>query len=180
MTKRLFYSLLVVYIFGGCTSDLANQMKKFSGSSISFDLSLTQIQRDSLDTQYRIGSEAAVRFVVLYDSTECSSCRVNTLDQFEDIHKLMDRRGERVTPIIIFSPASEQLRELKRDLQLRELAIPVYIDSCHLFGKINPQIPADRRLHAFLLNRNNEVVLIGNPVNNPQLWALYESTAKTL
>lgn len=180
MSRYIFSLVLAICICSGCTSDLENQMKKFSGSRVAFDITLTRYFGDSLDMQYRMTADSTIKFVVLYDSTECSSCRVNTLGQYEDIRALSNERGEKVTPIIIFSPAMGQTGELKKELRLHELSFPIYIDSCRNFNKINTQIPVDRRLHAFLLNRNNEVVLIGNPVNNPQLWTLYEDTVKTL
>ena len=32
------------------------------------------------------------------------------------------------------------------------------------------------RFQTFLLNQNNEVILIGNPIDNKYLWNLYKQT----
>ena len=162
----------------GCTPDLTHQMQNFLGRKILFDVKFTM--SNMFDVQSRIKSDSIIKFVVLYDSTECSSCRVNRLEQYNDISDLTDRYGVRVSPIIIFSPATAQMSELKRELRLQKLSFPIYIDSNHTFERINPCIPVDRRLHAFLLNRDNEVVLIGDPINNPALWDLYAKTINEL
>lgn len=163
----------------GCTPDLTHQMQKFIGRKILFDVKFTDTS-DMFDAQSRIKSDSIIKFVVLYDSTECSSCRVNRLEQYNVISDLTDRYGVRVSPIIIFSPAYAQMSELKRELSLQKLRFPIYIDSDHTFERINPCIPVDRRLHAFLLDRDNEVVLIGDPINNPVLWDLYAKTISEL
>lgn len=45
----------------------------------------------------------------------------------------------------------------------------VFIDKQYLFRKTNPQIPNERMYHTFLLDPNNNVVLVGNPLFNPKL-----------
>lgn len=178
MIKHIFLPILLLVCMG-CTPNLTRQMQDFMGKKISFDVKFTDTS-DMFDAQSRIKSDSIIKFVVLYDSTECSSCRVNRLEQYNDISDLTDRYGVRVSPIIIFSPATAQMSELKRELRLQKLSFPIYIDSDHTFERINPCIPVDRRLHAFLLNRDNEVVLIGDPINNPALWDLYAKTINEL
>ncbi|MDR3093410.1 MAG: hypothetical protein LBU62_02055, partial [Bacteroidales bacterium] len=51
---------------------------------------------------------------------------------------------------------------------------PVYIDKESFFHKKNPNIPSDERMHTFLLDENNKVVLVGSPIRNEMLWELYK------
>lgn len=178
MIKHIFLPILLLACMG-CTRGLTHQMQDFMGQKISFDAKLAHTP-DIFDAQSRIKSDSVIKFVILYDSMECSSCRVNRLEHYNDISDLTDRYGIRVSPIIIFSPATAQMSELQKGLRLQKLSFPIYIDSDHTFERINPCIPVDRRLHAFLLNRDNEVVLIGDPINNPALWDLYVKTINEL
>lgn len=180
MMKQLSFSAFIVIMCLGCTPNIMDQIKDLSGRKISFDFPLTWALRDSMSTGYRIRPDSGVKFIVLYDSTECSSCRVNMLNRYDDIFSLSKNEGANFVPIIIFSPAVKQIRDLKYDLKSSDFSYPIYIDSCHNFCKINSYIPSDSRLHAFLLNQNDEIVLVGNPINNPTLWKLYENTIRSL
>lgn len=176
---RCVYLLITLLTCMGCTPNLTRQMQDFMGKKISFDVKLA-CTSDMHDVQSSTKFDSIIKFVVLYDSTECSSCRVSRLEQYNDISDLTDRYGVRVCPIIIFAPAAAQMSALRRELLLQKLLFPVYIDSDHTFERINPYIPVDLRLHAFLLDRDNEVVLIGDPINNPVLWDLYAKTINEL
>lgn len=180
MRRCLPFFILVLFVCFSCSSDLVNQVRKISGSKISFDLTLTRMLNDSLNKEYRITADSTIKFVVLYDSTECSLCRINMLDQYNDIFDLANKIGAKFAPIIIFSPAARQIRDIKYDLRNSKFTYPIYLDLNHEFCKLNPQIPLDRRFHAFLLNQKNDVVLVGNPLNNPTMWSLYENTIKKL
>lgn len=50
---------------------------------------------------------------------------------------------------------------MKRD----KFDIPVYIDSEDRFNRLN-RFPSDPIFHTFLLDKDNKVAVIGNPVHN--------------
>ena len=41
-------------------------------------------------------------------------------------------------------------------------------------------ILADPRFQSFLLDRNNRIVLIGNPLNGDAMWELFKSTLENM
>jgi len=43
-----------------------------------------------------------------------------------------------------------------------------------MFLKLNKQIPNNKKLHTFLLNSNNDVIFIGNPLENGRIEDLFE------
>ncbi|MBR4264588.1 MAG: DUF1573 domain-containing protein [Bacteroidales bacterium] len=59
--------------------------------------------------------------------------------------------------------------------KLGETSLPIYYDSLNVFCTLN-HLPEDERFHCFLLDENNRVVLIGNPVQNPKIKDLYIRT----
>jgi hypothetical protein len=97
--------------------------------------------------------------------------------------ELVDYRkeiGHRFVPIFLFSPPKDKIDEVSKVIEFNEFDHPVFLDEHQAFPKANPHIPADNRFHTFLIDKNGKVVLVGDPVNNPQLWELYKTTIATL
>ena len=59
---------------------------------------------------------------------------------------------------------------------LTELSHPMYVDSKSVFSKVNPQLPKESLFHIFLLDENNNVILVGNPLFNPKLEKMLRRT----
>lgn len=57
---------------------------------------------------------------------------------------------------------------------------PMYIDRECRFPALNPTLPKDPRLHVFLLDHKNRVVLVGSPIGNKNLWELYKQQIEHL
>lgn len=51
---------------------------------------------------------------------------------------------------------------------------PVYIDTQGVFQQNNPHLSKNKLLHTFLLDENNNVILVGNPVRNLRVKDLYD------
>src|SRR5574344_1324288 len=62
---------------------------------------------------------------------------------------------------------------VKSALNLSQLKHSVYIDTIDVFKQNNPQLPDSRIYHTFLLNKENKVVLIGNPLYNEHVEKLF-------
>lgn len=45
----------------------------------------------------------------------------------------------------------------------------MYIDSTNIFKKENPNIPSEEMFHVFLLDENDSIILVGNPLFNTQI-----------
>ena len=73
-------------------------------------------------------------------------------------------------------PGERGYRSLISELQFSEPPYPVYVDKENLFQTSNPSIPDDSRYHTFLLDRNNRVVLVGNPLASNAMRSLFRKT----
>lgn len=179
--NRSKISLLVIcqLLLCGCSADVATQLKHLSGKQISFDLPLTQVTDEHKISTY-LKNDSILKFVVYCDSTECSACRVSTLARYNDLFYYADISEVEFMPVILFSVSPSQLPELEKSLLYYQFPHPIYIDENNIFSKINPHLPADKRLHSFLLDKNNNVILVGDPTSNHDLWALYKKTINEL
>ena len=56
---------------------------------------------------------------------------------------------------------------------LHNYPFPVYIDPNNTFLKTNPFIPEDRRFRSFMIDREGNVIFVGDPTTSPKLRYLY-------
>ena len=119
-----------------------------------------------------------IKLIVYYASEGCVSCNVNHLDNWEDLFRLGPRNL--FSPIIIFSPNAEQYETLINSLKLQGFHFPIYIDKNNIFQQLNKKLPADTRYHIFLLDKWNNVILVGNPLSGDAMWNLFKSTLENM
>ena len=50
---------------------------------------------------------------------------------------------------------------------------PILLDTLGEFEKLNPHLPKNHLLHTFLLDENNRVVLVGNPLRNKKIEEMF-------
>lgn len=79
--------------------------------------------------------------------------------------------GKRVDFLFYFQPKSE--KDLFYLLKRNNFRHVIYLDKEGQLAKLN-NLPDDINYRCYLLNRNNEIVLVGNPIVNPQIWQLYK------
>ena len=72
--------------------------------------------------------------------------------------------------LFFFQPKDNQ--ELRRILKIDNFSLPVCIDTKDRFNKLN-HFPSDMMFQTFLLDKDNKVVVIGNPIHNLKVRDLY-------
>ena len=157
-------------------SNLQASMEEFVGKELFLPEDL-RLCADSVDN-----SEIHNKLIVWFDSTECGSCRMNRLYEWNDdpvVHYAQGLKGK-FDVILIFSPKKQDARSLKFTLEGYDVSFPVIIDENGDFLRLNPHLPEDKRLHSFLLDKDNKVVLVGNPLGNEKLWELYKDQIRQL
>ena len=50
----------------------------------------------------------------------------------------------------------------------------ILLDTKGEFLQNNPTIPKSQKYHTFMVDENNKVVLVGNPMGNEKMWELYK------
>ena len=71
----------------------------------------------------------------------------------------------------------KNIKHIKILLEADNFNYPVYIDSTDTFNKLN-QFPQQEGFQTFLLNKESEIVLIGNPNNSQKIRELYLKTIR--
>ena len=71
--------------------------------------------------------------------------------------------------VFIITPDRKSKETLRS--KYREKLIPqtIFVDTANVFMKANANIPSESMFHTFLLDENNKVVLVGNPMLNNKI-----------
>jgi len=169
-----------LFILCSCTNNrLVKDVERFKGQEIIIpaDLDAVWNGRDTILTGF---TEAPIKLVVWYDSLGCTSCEANKMHVWDNIANYADSLSQWFNIVYLFSPKREDLYHVRAVLKREKFDYQVFIDKDATFVKQNSKLPKNRQLHSFLLDKNNKVVLVGNPLHNPTLWMLYKTTIQKM
>lgn len=110
--------------------------------------------------------------VLLYtDSVGCTTCKLQLYKWKSLIEEANSLMVHQISFLFYFHPKNEDtLQDL---LKNSDCKWEVFIDNEDKLNMSN-KLPNDVEYQCFLLNRANKVVLVGNPIMNPNIWNLYK------
>lgn len=107
------------------------------------------------------------------DSSGCVACKAQLPLWSDLINTINSFASNQVDFLFFINP--KFLTDAQITIQHSSFCFPVCIDISDSLNKLN-HFPSDSRFHCFLLDENNKVILIGNPVQNPKIKELYLRT----
>lgn len=146
-------------------------VKEWKGKKIIFpkDLQFTILETDSIcsvdfNKQYKI--------LMYIDSIGCTSCKLKIEKWMEFIKEFKPIIGDKIEYLFIFHPQKTGVKSLKAELYTNNFLTPVCFDLKDELNKIN-NFPQSFDFQTFLLDKENRVLVVGNPVNNTAIRELY-------
>ena len=122
---------------------------------------------DTVD--YRI-PEAEYKVLVYVDSIGCTSCKLQ-LPKWKEFIAYVDSVSGGQVPFLFFFQSKDN-KELRYILKRDNFRLPECVDSQNEFGKLN-RFPSELMFQTFLLDKDNRVKVIGNPIHNLSVKELY-------
>ena len=171
--QKLIYSLIFILFLGSCSKSKKDQLSCFVsewiGKEILYpnNLAFTLWGQDTVETAF---SRAPYKIVSYVDSVGCTSCKLQIFAWKAFISELNLRFQDKVPVFLFFHPVKTE--EITFILKRDKFNYPVCIDKDDAFNKLN-HFTAEMAFQTFLLDRDNKVVAIGNPIHNPQIKELY-------
>ena len=178
MNKYLPLCLLLSLLLSGCgkqsISAIIEKMGKYP-VQMSLDR-MVFVTPDSIMNQSCETNE--LKMVVFADTTDCSQCYISHLKQWNDLLPLERKYPDLSFCFVIEARKNEvkYLSELLRDCGLYHT---IYIDTAHVLLNENPHLDVPSAFHTFLLDGDNRVVLVGNPLDNPNVENLFMGFLKS-
>jgi hypothetical protein len=171
--KKQLYILLLLSLLTACKENnkekFAQLVQEWQGKEIVFpqDMAFTRFVTEPVD--YRI-PDAEYKVLVYVDSVGCTSCKLQ-LPKWKELIAHVDSATNGNVPFI-FVFQSKDDRELRYILKCDNFDRPVCIDRNNRFNSSN-RFPQDITFQTFLLDKDNKVKVIGNPVHNLAVRDLY-------
>ena len=172
MKDALIVFLCLILLFSckpAVKKDFFHVVTEWEGKKIIYpdDMVFTLWGQDTLDYSLPRVDYTIVSYV---DSVGCMSCKLQLLKWKSFISELDSISQENVPVIFFFHP--KNIEELIYRLKFDKYNLPVCVDVDNRFNKLN-NFPADMTFQTFLLDKNNKVVAIGNPIHNLKVRELY-------
>ena len=178
MKKCLLVILIVLLGLFSCKKDARRIeaeliVKEWVGKEIRFpdNVPCYVSGRDTLPKLCDEGFQKEFKILLYVDSTGCSSCRLNLLEWGQLMKEADSLFQEKVGFLLFFQP--KNMNEMKF-LFIRDwFDYPVFMDINGAINQLN-RFPQSMKYQCFLLDKNNRVLMIGNPVLNLKIWELYK------
>ena len=166
--------ILLLTIFLSACQDKQKEIitllvKEWQGKQILFPENMV-FTRFASDTTNFVIPTSDYKVLVFVDSIGCTSCKLQ-LSRWKEFIRYTDSISQKNIPFLFFFQFDDQW-EIHSLLIRENFDKPICLDRTDSLNQLN-HFPKDIRFQVFLLDKNNKVVVIGNPVHNPNVKELY-------
>ena len=173
---RIFLTLIMcVLLFPSCQESRKEAMlrlvSEWKEKEVKFpEHSVFTVQgKDTVDFEFR---HADYKVVTYIDSVGCTSCKLQR-PRWKELLAEVDSLMEGSVPFLFYFHPKD-MKELRYLTRRDRFTYPVCFDEKDEFNRLN-RFPKEMMLQTFLLDKDNKVLAIGNPVLNPKVKELYVS-----
>ncbi|MDR1737620.1 MAG: hypothetical protein LBR66_02200 [Candidatus Symbiothrix sp.] len=168
----------VLVIFTSCNKKRGKQthINKFVAEWIDKQIliptDISPFYADSTNKEIITNRQDVYKIVVYVDSFECTTCNLRLYLWKEFISETAECCADNVNYLFYFQPKSNNsdiVSLMKRD----RFYYPVFFDEKNTIAKMN-HWGNEVSSMCFLLDKNNRVLLVGDPTHNLRLWELYK------
>ena len=165
--------ILLLTIFLSACQDKQKEIitllvKEWQGKQILFPENMV-FTRFASDTTNFVIPTSDYKVLVFVDSIGCTSCKLQ-LSRWKEFIRYTDSISQKNIPLFFFQ--FDDQWEIHSLLIRENFDKPICLDRSDSLNQLN-HFPKDIRFQVFLLDKNNKVVVIGNPVHNPNVKELY-------
>lgn len=176
MMKNIFIILICIVLFGSACSNRERQftkeIKKLQSRAIQLPSKGLIMQLGTELRKINV-NEKGLKLVVYADSVGCTTCAINHIDSWERFVNYAKQFNDQLKFYFIFSPMKEELRRTQLMIANTIFDYPILLDTLGEFEKLNPHLPKNRAFHVFLLDENNNVILVGSPMHNKKIEEMF-------
>lgn len=178
--KKLIASLSAICLFGvigfllyfKSTNSLEKQVAAIQNMHVKLDFKDAVMMCNGIDSVYESMNEP--KLVVYVDSLSCTSCFINHLIDYYEINDSLKNRKSSL--LVIFHPQESKFLEIKTSLNEKEYPFWCILDKKGEFINNNPKIPDNKLLHTFTLDKEDNIIIVGDPTLSSKIEDLIYKT----
>ena len=177
MIKQIYIiATLIAICFSSCKNvlyeDAAKIVKEWTGKEIKFPKGVTCTSMGRDTTCVDLYSDN-FKILLYVDSIGCTSCRLRLAEWKKIINEADTIFSKPPEFIFFFQPKQNGEKELYNVLRNNGFSHSVYIDKENEIDKLN-NFPSTQIFQCFLLDKNNKVVIVGDPSVNKGIRDLFK------
>ena len=167
------FSLLLVVVFYSCRptqeKKIENLVREWQGKTIVFPKNsiFTVFGRDTVDFAFASDRPKVLMYV---DTLGCISCKLQLAKWKEWIRQVDSLAPGKVQFVFYLNP--KDYKEIRYLLKRDGFGFPVCLDRKDELNRLNG-FPSEPAFQTFLLDKDNRIQLIGNPIHNLAVKTLY-------
>lgn len=168
------YSLIfacICLVISSCKNDaeIRNTLQKMYGMEILFPKrGIVKMSKDNTNI-YNIYNEDN-KIVVYVDSSFCTGCTMRKIGEWNRYKKDIK---DHIFTIYIILEKNQSLDDIENLYYNSDVLYPIIVDTCYMFRKMNPRLPKEDIFHTFVLNNENKIVFVGDPIVNQNVEKLF-------
>lgn len=173
MRRRIILLLIVAAGLAACKEDPRKTAKKIVKEWVGKTIQLPEdIPCVSIEVGVPCPTPSADYRVLLYtDSVGCISCKLQLVEWQRIMEEADSLFPGQVDFLFYFQPKRE--KELLYELRQDKFDYPVFIDKENKINRLN-HFPSKMEYQCYLLDKDNKVLIVGNPTLNSRVWELYK------
>ena len=166
--------LVALYIFflSACNShkkDIQKVIEKMQSAIINIPYERRECWSSDSVLEVSPWNKAKLKMVHYVDSATCSSCYLQKIVVNRFLFEMETLSNNEFYNIFIINPDSKAKKMLESKYSENLIPQTIFVDSANVFMEVNPNIPSESMYHTFMLDENNKVILVGNPMLNKQI-----------
>ena len=168
--------LVLLPIFFSCKNEqkekekqIAQLVSEWQGKQIVFPENSIFTRYLTDTTDYQI-PQSEYKVLIYVDSIGCTSCKLQ-LHKWKELIEYTNSVTQNKVPFLFFFHPKDA-KEIRYLLRRDAFDRPICIDIDDRLNKLN-KFPADITFQTFLLDKDNKVTVLGNPVHNTAVKELY-------
>lgn len=110
------------------------------------------------------------RYIMYILEDRCSSCMINNLSLWNEMLGLSKQK--KLQLVFIMAASSNEINDIKQAFHTSGLEYPIMIDTCGIFMRCNSYIPKNHLYQTFLIDSQDSIRLIGDPIHNKEIRSL--------
>ena len=176
--KRCVFAFLVFFLFSCSEKSEKNILKSLIEKNIGVELSIPKkLKMYRPFSNYNVDSLSAsnLKIYSLVDAS-CATC----VDNIIKWNNIIDYNEYHVSVVLICTSTDnfELIKHLCETQQIKTFPFPFFFDYKNDFLKQNPFMKEHKHMETILTDRNNKIILFGNPIYSKKIKELYIKEVK--